>query len=59
MPKFKVGDIITPIIPTKIMVDEFKVVRVDNTSYYCKMLCGMAILPIKAENGYKLKENTF
>lgn len=52
--KFKVGDIIGPVVPN-MGVEEAVVTRVDGRNYYLKILCGTAIIPIKAQRNYKLK----
>lgn len=52
--KFKVGDIISPVIPN-MGVENAVVTRVDDRNYYLKILCGTAIIPIKAQANYKLK----
>lgn len=53
--KFKVGDTIVPEIPHR-GVEEGTVIRIDDKNYYLKILCGSAIIPIKAQEYYKLKD---
>lgn len=52
--KFKVGDIIGPVVPN-MGVEDAIIIRVDDKHYYLKILCGTAIIPIKAQANYKLK----
>lgn len=53
---FKVGDNIVPKYPNR-GLDRATVTRVDDKNYYLKILCGIAILPIRAQVSYKLENN--
>lgn len=54
--KFKVGDHIVLKIPNR-GLERATVTGVDDKNYYLKILCGVAILPIGAQVGYKLENN--
>lgn len=54
--KFKVGDRIVPKISNR-GLERATVTRIDDKNYYLKILCGVAILPIGAQVGYKLENN--
>lgn len=52
---FKVGD---KIVPKELHrgVENATITRVDDKNYYCKILCGTAILPISSQDCYKLEK---
>ena len=52
--KFKVGDCITHDIDRP-GLDEAVIYRVDDNNYYCRIICGKAIIPHTVEDNYKLK----
>lgn len=54
--KFKVGDHIASKYSNR-GLDRATVTRVDDKNYYLKILCGVAILPIRAQVSYKLENN--
>lgn len=54
-PIFKIGDSITAAMPGR-GIDYGVITRIDENNYYLKIMNGVAIIPIKAQSVYKLKE---
>ena len=53
MPKFQVGQTIGTIYP-KQGFEKAKIMRIQGNSYYCKIMCGIAFIPIASEDNYKV-----
>ena len=53
MPKFQVGQTIGNIYP-KQGFEKAKIMRIQGNSYYCKIMCGIAFIPIASEDNYKV-----
>lgn len=54
-PKFKVGDHIVPIIPHT-GIEYGTILGVGMNNYHIRIMCGIAIIPISAQDNYELKK---